>query len=246
MFIAMARYSRAVTGTDLAKAFRLGLDALWAYRITKKFREGDAEAYQVSPNPIEALQILSKEGLGEVVKTLPVDLLIWHGLRCTWDANLVGRVKKGCIAAWGDAGAITDVIDATARGTPSSASSTTVALAANLAAMPDLRGNPRARFERDLLLVSHTAQSLSRRLLEPIVIPIIAEGWSVVLNNEGFALRSPTQYQPAIEVAINEMPKVGLRAAAHLLLAAAPAVRATLSQSWEQLLRQIGGSQMED
>jgi hypothetical protein len=53
-----------------------------------------------------------------------------------------------------------------------------LALAASLAAMPDLGGNPRARFERDLLLVSHTAHSLARRVIEPIVVRIIVEGWS--------------------------------------------------------------------
>jgi hypothetical protein len=46
--------------------------------------------------------------------------------------------------------------------------------------VPDLRGNPRARFEDDLLLVSHTAHSLARRILEPLILPHIMKGWSIV------------------------------------------------------------------
>jgi hypothetical protein len=108
--------------------------------------------------------------------------------------------------------------------------------------MADLGGNPRVRFERDLLLVSHTAHSLARRVIEPVVVSIVAEGWSIVLSNEGFALRSPMQHAPAIEAALSDMKSLGLKAAASLLLTAAPAVKAPLSESWEQLLCQISGN----
>lgn len=246
LFIAMARYSRAIVSGEFTEAFRRALEALWAYRTAKKLREGDSEADQVCPSPVEALRILSQEGLGEIVKTVPVDLLIWHRFRGTWDAELISRVRAGCIAAWGDAASIADVIDAGTNCAASSTLSMTVALAASFAAMPDLKGNPRARYERDLLFVLHTAQSLARRLLEPVAVPVIAAGWSVVLENEGFALRSPMQHRPAIEAAISEMPRVGLKAAARLLLTAAPAVRAPLSQSWEQLLHQISSGSAED
>jgi hypothetical protein len=109
--------------------------------------------------------------------------------------------------------------------------------------MADLRGNPRVRFERDLLLVSHAAHSLARRVIEPVVVSIIAEGWSIVLSNEGFALWSPMQHAPAIEAALSDMQSLGLKAAARLLLAAAPTVRASLSVTWEQLLREISGNE---
>lgn len=120
-----------------------------------------------------------------------------------------------------------------------------MALAASLATMPDLRGNPRAPFERDLLLVSYTAHSLARRVLEPVVVPIVANGWSMVLDNEGFALRSPIQHQSAIEAAIKEMPTLGLKATARLLIAVAPAVSVSLSGNWAHLLRQINGAAEE-
>jgi hypothetical protein len=108
--------------------------------------------------------------------------------------------------------------------------------------MVDLSGNPGVRFEQDLLLVSHTARSLARQVIEPVVVSIIAEGWSTVLSNEGFALRSSMQHAPAIETALSDIRSPGLKAAARLLLAAAPTVKASLSESWEQLLRQISGN----
>ncbi|MGA2794449.1 MAG: hypothetical protein ABSE69_13120 [Roseiarcus sp.] len=243
MFIAMARYAHAVTsGSDFTDAFRLGLLAIAAYRTTKRLRNGDGEADQTSPSLGQVLQGLLQEGLNDIVKTVAVDLLIWQRFRGTWDAEFVTRIEAACVAAWGDVAAIADIIGAASSGAISSAPSTTVALAASLAAMPDLRGNPRARFERDLLLVSHTAYSLARRVIEPVVVSIVAEEWSTVLNDESFALRSPMQHTPAIEAALSNMNSLGLKAAASLLLAAAPAVRAPLSESWEQLLRQISGN----
>jgi hypothetical protein len=243
MFIAMARYARAVTsGSDLTEAFRLGLLAIRAYRTTKRLREGDGEADQTSPSAAQILQVLLQEGLNDIVKTVPVDLLIWQRFRGTWDSDFVTRIEAGCAAAWDDVAPIADVIGAASSGAVSGTPSTAVALAASLATMPDLRGNPRARFERDLLLVAHTAQNLARRVIEPVVVPIIAEGWSTVLSNEGFAFRSPMQHRPAIEAALSDMKSLGLKAAARLLLAAAPTVKASLSETWEQLLRQISGN----
>jgi hypothetical protein len=240
MFIAMARYARAVSsGTDFTAAFRLGLLAIGACRTTKMSRDGDGDADQTSPGSVQVLKVLLQEGLNDFVKTVPVDLLIWQRFRGTWDADFVTRIQTAAVAAWGDVAPIADVISAASSGAVSGTPSTTVALAASLAAMPDLRGNPRARFARDLLLVSYTAPSLARRVIEPVVVPIIAEGWSTVLSNEGFALRSPIQHTPAIEAAINDTKFLGLKAAASLLIAAAPAVEASLSESWEQRLRQI-------
>lgn len=243
MFIAMARYSRAIiNGRNFVEALRLGLMALWAYRTTKRLREGDGDADQTSRSPTEVIQVLTQEGLSELLKTLPADLLLWQRFSRTWDAGFIARVEASCIEAWGDVGPVADVIGAASSGAANGAPSTTVALAASLATMPDLKGNPRARFEWDLLLVSHTAHSLARRVLEPVVVPIVADGWSTVLDNEGFALRSPIQHRPAIEAALKEMPTRGLKAAAHLLIAAAPAVSASLSGNWERLLGQISGS----
>src|SRR5262249_105347 len=147
------------------EVFRLGLIALWAYRTTKRFHEGDGEADQIFPSPAEALRLLVQDGLGDIVKTVPIDLLVWQRFRGTWDAELVASIEAGCIAAWGDAAAVADVISAATSGVTSGTPSTTVALAASLAAMADLRGNPRLRFQRDLLLVFHTALSLARRRL---------------------------------------------------------------------------------
>ena len=243
MFIAMARYAHAVTsGSDVTEAFRLGLLAMGAYRTTKRLRDGEGEADQASPSQVQVLQVLLQEGLSDIVKTIPVDLLIWQRFRSTWDAEFVTRIEAACVATWGDVAAIADIIGAASSGAVSGTPSTSVALAARLAAMPDLRGNPRARFDRDLLLVSHTAHSLARRVIEPVVVSIVAEGWSTVLKDETFALRSPMQHTPDIEVALSDMNSHGLKAAACLLLAAAPAVSVPLSQSWEQLLRQISGS----
>jgi hypothetical protein len=191
------------------------------------------------PSAAEILQVLLQSGLADIVRTIPIDLLIWQRFQGKWDAGFVARVEAACKAVWGDAAVIADIVGAASNGTVSGTPSTTVALAAGLGAMHDLRGNPRARFERDLLLVSHAAHTLARRIIEPIVVPIIGGGWGEVVANETFALRSPIQYVPEIETAVRDMRTLGLKAAARLLLAAAPAVNVPLSSNWEQLLRQI-------
>ena len=64
---------------------------------------------------------------------------------------------------------------------------------------------------------------------------------TTAVANESFALRLPTRYLPELEAAVGDLRTVGLKAAARLLLAAAPAVNVPLSPSWEQLLHQIAG-----
>src|SRR5262249_38136159 len=118
------------------------------------------------------------------------------------------------------------------------------ALAASLASDPDLKGDPKARFERDLLLISHLAISLARRVLAPLVVPLLEEGWSTVVKEETFALRSPFRYVPAIEAAIERMKSSGLKGAARLMLATASAVGASLSEGWVQHLCQISGDEL--
>src|SRR5262249_17618341 len=242
MFIAMARYARAVSnGGDFQVAFRLGLLALSRYRTAKRSRNDEADDASQSSGQI--LQALQQNGLNDIVKTIAVDLLIWQRFRGSWDRNLVSNMEAACAAAWGDSAPIADIINAASTGRVEGTPSTSVALAASLASMPDLRGNPRARFERDLLLIFHTALSLARRGLEPVIVPIIEEGWSTVSSDESFALRSPMQHVPAIAAAIGDMKSVGLKAAARLILAAAPAVKVSLSESWEQLLHRISGGE---
>ena len=242
MFIAMARYARSIVdGSTLGEAFRLGLPATFAYWNAQKSREEAGEMVRVPSSSAEIVQVLLQSGLAEVLNSIPVDLMIWQRFRAGWDAGLVARMEAACKATWGDPSIIADTTLAASTGAFSDTSSTTVALAVKLGANRDLRGNPRARFERDLLLISHTAHSLARRVIEPIVVAMIAEGWSEAVANESFALRSPMRYVPELEAALGDMRTVGLKAAARLLLAAAPAVNVPLSPSWEQLLHQIAG-----
>jgi len=77
------------------------------------------------------------------------------------------------------------------------------------------------------------------RHLEPLVVSELADGWSAVVENESFALRAPLQHTPPIQEAIAEMRTSGLKGAARLLQAAAPAVRFPLGSRWEDFLRAL-------
>ena len=62
------------------------------------------------------------------------------------------------------------------------------------------------------------------------------------MNDEGFALRAPLQHTPAIRAAIAGTETTGLRGAAKIILAAAPAVRASLTEAWIKPLLLISGA----
>jgi len=95
------------------------------------------------------------------------------------------------------------------------------------------------------LLISHAASSLARNVLEPLLVPRIIEGWTTVLQDERFALRSPLLHAPSLEAAIGETRSTGLIGAAKLLLAAAPAVGVSLPDGWLQVLHKIKGGNPE-
>lgn len=242
MVITIARYARAVASNDLEAAFRLGLAAASATRVAAELRANEAAGARATRAQMESksLQTLLAEGRGEIVKTIPVDLLIWRRFQGGWDSSLLGRIDVACAAAWGDSALIADVLKA-ASGPDASGSDSlaATALAARLNPTFDPKGNPATRFLRDLLLVCHTASSSARRVLEPIVVTEVVKGWSRVVAYEGFALRAPLEHAPAIEAGIADAKSSGLSGAARLLLAAAPAARAQPGEKWVELLRRI-------
>ena len=242
LFIAMARYARAVANEDIVQAFRLGLLAVSAQRVVAELRAAEEEepigAGQLESKSLQTL--LGDSGSREIVRNIPLDLLIWYRFHGGWDAGLASRIGAACAAAWGDSTSISDILRGASGETVER--STATALAASLASAPDLGGDPRARFERDLILIYHTASSLARRVLEPLVVPHIVEGWTTVVTDESFALRAPLQHVPAIEAAIAETEATGLKGAAKLMIAAAPAVRVSLPEKWIAPLLQISGA----
>jgi hypothetical protein len=245
MVITTSRYARAVATNDIDAAFRLGLAAVSASRVAAELRAAGTAEARATPAEMESksLQMLLAEGWGEIVKTIPVDLLIWRRFQGGWDSRLLDLIDAACAAAWGNSASIADILKAASGlDAPRSDASAATALAARLNPTFDPKGNPAIRFLRDQLLVCHTAASLARRVLEPIVVTEVVEGWSRVLADEGFALRAPLEHAPAIEAAISDTRSSGLSGAARLLLAAAPATNAQPGEKWVELLRRISGS----
>jgi hypothetical protein len=244
LFVAMARYARAVANEDIVTAFRLGLSAVSAQRIVAELRaaEGALEPLEVGQLERKSLAILFADaGSREMLRNIPLDFLVWRRFHGAWEAELPSRISVACVTAWGDSTPISDILGAASDATGERSPTTAAALAAALAFPSDLAGNPRARFERDLILIYHLAHSLARRVLEPLVVPHIVEGWTTVVRDESFALRAPFRHVPAIKAAIAETEATGLKGAAKIILAAAPAVRVSLTDAWIEPLRLISG-----
>ena len=246
MFIAMARYCKTIAAGDTAASLRTGLIAIAASRISQTAL-GETTMVRIVEADIEARrqQILTDPDAAslEFLQTIILDNLVWRRFRGQWSDEFPDELKLAATDVLGSSAIIGDVLDAAAGGPIENSPSAAVALAARLARLADLRGDPRARFNRDLLLVCHAGPSFCRRTLEPVIVDEVVGGWSNVIANEGFALRSPLVYVPQIAAAIEDARSTGLKGAALILLAAAPAARRELSDSWRNfLLRIIGDS----
>jgi hypothetical protein len=242
--IAMARYAQAVANGDLIAVFRLGLLATSAQNAIAELRVANGTLQSVDVGVLESksLGTLIADPLSrEIIRNIPLDLLLWHRFNGAWEPDLPSRIDNACRAAWGDNVPILDILEAASRTTADRNPNAAAALAASIAFPPDLSGAPRRRFERDLLLVYYLGHSSARRVLEPLIVPQIVEGWTTVIRNESFALRAPLQHVPMIEAAIAEARTTGVKGAAKIVLAAAPAVRASLTEAWIKPLRLISG-----
>jgi hypothetical protein len=240
IFIARARYARALSNTDLQAAFRLGVVALSASKVAVKLRAGKQLRAYVSELERKSLETLRAEGWGDLVDGITLDVLLWFRLHGEHGAEVLERLRTGYRSAWGQDSVTEDILEA-ASGTRTITPgvSAAIALAATFAPGFDLKGEPTARLRRDLLLVAHVSHSCARNILEPPVIEELTNGWSMVLAEETFALRLPLLHGSDIEAAIAEMRSSGLRGAARLILAAAPAARFTLDEKWIKFLQLI-------
>jgi tetratricopeptide (TPR) repeat protein len=240
VLIARARYTLALSKGDLESAFQLGVRALSASKATIELRASGRTRAAIAELEGKSVVTLRAEGWGELVDTILLDALLWCVLRGENGASASELVRAAYESAWGQDRAAEEIL-AAAAGTKSIAPvvSAGLRLASYFAPASDLRGKPASRLERDLLLVCDTAQSGARAVLEPLVIEELANGWSRVIEEETFALHMPLVYGPDIVAATKEMRSSGLRGAARLILAAAPASRYPLSKQWLKLLQTI-------
>lgn len=243
LFIAQARYQRAILDGDTIAVFRRGAIAASAFDLARKSptmnklsQANDAQQLQGG-----AIGELINDGLASFLESIPLDLMIWYRLREDWNPNLATELRTACAEAWTDSDVVSNIFGAALGDEIPKYPTASIALTRLLVSPPELRGSPRQRFERDLLLVHQTSFSSARRILEPYVVAEVLEGWSIVLKNETFLLRAPIQYGAMIGAAIEGAKTTGLKGAARLLLAAAPAVRVLLTPRWVEILESIGG-----
>jgi hypothetical protein len=240
VFIARARYARALFNGDLERAFRLGVWALSASKATVEHQTSGRSRAAIAELEGKSVAALRAEGWGELVDTILLDAILWFALRGENGASTLERVRAAYETVCGQDRAADEILAAAAGTKPiTPGAPAALALASYLAPASDVRGKPGSRLERDLLLVCDTAQSGARPALEPLVVEELANGWSHVVSDETFALQMPLAHGPDIEAAIKEMRSSGLRGAARLILVAAPAARYPLSEKWLKFLQMI-------
>ena len=248
MFMAMARYCKTIAAGDTAASLWAGSTAIAASRISQAVL-GERTMVRIVDADIEAKrqQILTDPDAAslEFLRTIALDNLVWRRFRGQWSDEFPEELERAAADVLRSRAIIGDVLDAAAGRPIENSPSAAVALAARLARNADLRGDPGARFDRDLLLVGHAGPSFCRRALEPVIVEEIVSGWSNVIANERFVLRSPLSHVPQIAAAIADARSTGLKGAARILLAAAPAVRREPSDMWREFLLAIIGDSVQ-
>ncbi|MGD9815186.1 MAG: hypothetical protein AB7Q23_08260 [Hyphomonadaceae bacterium] len=242
--IGFGRYGTALMAGDIERALTLGVAATSGARVAAAAIAGaqglgrvDIAAMGGTPIADMIADPLWRDAVGR----LPADLLVARRLQGSWSPVYADTIRTACARVIGDEPVFDNVLKAgTGRYVIGGGSSFNAAVAwAASRTDEQLATKPALRFHRDMTLVGHIAQSMARRALEPLIIPVLQRGWMDVLANQRFRMTAPMRHCPAIEAAVAELPKDGLRAAARLILAAAPAVAETLSDNWLQVLEPL-------
>jgi hypothetical protein len=239
--ISHARYSQALLRDDLDAALTSGIRATSATRVAGAVVAQDGQLARVDIDALTATPIedmLGDPNWRDAVIRVAVDVLVARRLQGQWAPDLLDKLRAAWVRVVGDE-AIADAVlkAASGRYAVGAAAPFNVGVAFAVSRENDqIATEPALRFHRDMMLVVHVSQSMARRAIEPLLVPVLQQGWTDVLAGQRFRLRAPMQYCPAIEQTVAELPIDGLRAAARLIIAAAPSVGETVTGSWEAVL----------
>jgi hypothetical protein len=242
--LANARYAWALVQQDIDAAVRAALPAVSVYRVLKRCRETDGTRAEgllrVSEREVAPVAIgeLLADGMGEVLQSRLAEIMLTLALSGTWTEARRRELETAVTVHWGNTELLSPLVEAAAgRLKVDSSTPMPVLVAFSLMTLNDEAVlTPLDRLKRDVYWVFQVGNNMARRALEPLVIESLATGWRHVLTQQSFALSAPFRYTPAIEAAIDNVERNGIRAAPDLIFAAAPAVRFELSDNWRKCL----------
>jgi hypothetical protein len=243
--IANARFAAAVSRRDIPGALASITPAVSMLRVAARILAEGSKRLQ----PIHRTELseatpdeLRAQGWELALQGAMADILLFHELTNAWRSDSEDIFRKAVETNFGDDSICEPLIAASRRNT-CDANAPWPILTCSLFSL--LRGDedimPTNRYMRDLYLAHHVANSLSRHVLEPLIVERLVAGWTRVLEEQRFALTTPRVFVPEIAAAIQSIREIGLRGAPALFLAAAPAVSVTLTQEWDAFLRKLRG-----
>jgi hypothetical protein len=247
--LAKARFARALEAGDTDGAVGAIVPAVSLLMRLKGIREGGqgtapglARAEVTDLAPLDAAG-LAAAGWREMMQGALGDIMLMLNLHGLWTSETSQELKKAVAAHWKSDALLTPLLNA-ACGAAAVNSSTPMPIltAFNLLTVADgSMLSPRDRVGRDLYWLYQTGNSMGRRVLEPMVVRALADGWRYVLDRQTFMLSMPARSAPAIEAAIKEVERRGIRAAPELIDAAAGACGLDVSP-WGAFLAALGGN----
>ena len=244
--LANARFSAALQRRDIPATLAAAQAAVSTLRMFRNASK-DKALVRAPTGAFDPLGVdeLRAQGWSAALQGTVADILLDHALAGLWDAALERRLKESVHIAWGNEALLEPLLAASSGNNAiSPTASLTIVTCSFLKTLNNENElSPSSRFNRDLYLVNHVANSIGRHVLEPRIVTLLVTGWRVVLERQRFALSSPGLNAPLIDKALEALPKVGIRGARALFEAAAPAVGVLLPPDWTAFLALLEGRQ---
>jgi hypothetical protein len=239
-----ARYERALLSSEIDGSLGLGILAVSVTNHVMAQKSSSLRLSQIDRSELSSdrlMTLLSDQGWRDMMLGILIDVFLWNRMCNLTDVHFWKRLKEAWLNATHGFDEAEDFFRAStgiyAIGSSAALPVKTVAAIARTGV--ESQCDPRLRFDCDLLLLIHLAQSPARRALEGPLTSAIAAEWSRIVANQRFALSAPDRNIPDIEAALRTIPTTGIRGFAQLILAASPAVGHKFDDQWAAFLSKI-------
>jgi hypothetical protein len=239
---ANCRFSASLAKNDVTAAVASIQPAVTMLATVQRLREHATKLQHISLDDISpiAIEELCAQGWKVALQGAIGDIILFNVLTGSLNDEHMTSIAVAVESQWGNS-SIVDPLIAASKGEPiDEAADWPVNASAQIPLLVDERGlMPAARLVRDLYLVHQTANSMARRILEPLVLQRVSSGWTHVMEHQRFALRMPNRSISTIEESLRALMVGGIRRARKFFDAAAPAVGVTLPHNWRTFLDQL-------
>ncbi|EJJ31233.1 hypothetical protein [Rhizobium sp. CF142] len=246
LMLRQRQYENATRSGDPAAALRSGITVLWAYVVLQGISRDQQIAGRIDIERYAVPAISELRSLPEVdqkLDLLVVDFVLYAKLsQKQLNTSFWTSFRAAVETVFGDGQSLERLIDLLEGKQVNSAPASGAYAMAYVVGMTEEQqaGNPALRFQRDVRILQHIAQSASIDLLASVFIENEVRHWTFVLESQRFLLHQPSANAPAIGAALEFLSgNRRLVNVARLFAACAPAVGIGFDTSWIESLDRL-------